>query len=217
VKILLVRHGRMAGDPFVCPERPVRGCLSEDVGLPQARALAAALAGVRIDAALSSPYGRALQTAEIALEGRGVPIRVLDCLKEWQPNPELRDAPSTRFEQICARDRERYVEETWKTELGEGCYDMHARVIPPFLAALSDLGIHARFGGYVLSGAARDMTVAVFAHGGSLAVVLGFFLRVPPFPAAAFLFDETGVATLEFTERQGIHYAALRIGVPGGA
>ena len=38
MKLLLVRHGQMAGDPYLCPDRPVSGCLSPE-GVAQARAL----------------------------------------------------------------------------------------------------------------------------------------------------------------------------------
>jgi broad specificity phosphatase PhoE len=211
MKLLLIRHGKIAGDPYVCPQRPVSGCLSEDVGVPQARALAGALRGARIDLAFSSPYGRALQTAEIALAGRDVPIRVLDCLREWQPSPDMRQAASTVAEEMMARDRGRHVERTWKTDLGEGCFEMYARVVPPFLEALSETGIHARHGGYVPDAGAAEKVVAVFAHGGSLNVLLSHLLGVRVFPFASFVFDETGVAEVVFAERQGVYYPSLRI------
>jgi len=90
MKLLLVRHGQMAGDPYLCPDRPVSGCLSPE-GVAQAQALRDALASTRIDAAFSSPYGRALQTAEIAFAERGVPITIVPGLEEWKPDPALRD------------------------------------------------------------------------------------------------------------------------------
>ena len=211
MRILLIRHGTMAGDPYVCPARPVSGCLSAEAGVPQARALAEKLKKVPIDYALSSPYGRALQTAEMALDGRDVPIRILDCLIEWQPNPELKSATSTVFEAIMQRESGRFAEETWKTALGEGCFDMYARIIPPFLAALSDLGMHARHGGFVPDAEAAGKTIAVFAHGGSLNVVLSHLLGVRIFPTGTFHLEETSVATVEFTERQGVYYPGLRI------
>ena len=211
MKLLLIRHAKMAGDPYVCPARPVTGCLSADVGLPQARALAEALRGERIDVAFCSPYGRALQTAEIVLQGRSTPIHIVDGLREWIPNPSLRDAPSTVFEEMMKRDSARFAEDTWKTEQGEGCYDVYARVIPPFLEALAGVGVRARHGGFVVDGGAGDLTIAVFAHGGSLNVMLSQLLGVRPFPIGAFAFAETGVAALEFSPRQGVHYPVLRI------
>ena len=201
----------MSGDPYVCPARPVSGCLSEDVGVPQARALAARLKAEPIDVGSASPYGRALQTAEIVLAGREVPIRILDCLREWQPDPALKNVTGTVFETMMQRESTRYAEETWKTELGEGCFDMYGRIIPPFLAALADLGIRSRQGGFVPDADAAEKTVAVFAHGGSLNVILSHLLEVRVFPVSAFHLEETAVAHVEFTERQGIHYPVLRI------
>ena len=217
MEITLIRHAEMAGDPNVRPARPVRGCLSEEVGLAQARALAAALKNRRFDLAFSSPLGRALQTAEMVLAERDVPIRTLECLVEWIPNRELQGVEETVFERIQERDKDRYAEETWKTELGEGCYEMYARICPPFLKELDALGIHTRMGGFVPDEGARDLSLAVFAHGGTLNVLLSFLLRIPPFPLGAFAFQPTGAATIAFQERKGIRYPQFVVPAPNAA
>jgi broad specificity phosphatase PhoE len=203
----------MAGDPYVCPERPVSGCLSPE-GVAQARALRDALASTPVAAAFSSPYGRALQTAEIAFADRGVPIAIVPGLEEWKPAPEVRTATSTVFEAMQARDRERYAEETWKTELGEGAFDVYARVVPALLGALADFGWHHRQGGWIPDPGTEEATVAVAAHGGSLNAMLAFVLGVMPFPVGRFSFDLTAVATVNFTERHGIHYPTLSFQAP---
>jgi broad specificity phosphatase PhoE len=208
MKLHLIRHGRMAGDPFVCPSRPVAGCLSPE-GIAQAEALGRALLGERLDAAFSSPYGRALQTAELALTGRDIPLTVVPGLEEWTPSPSFRNASSTVFEAMQERDRERFAEETWKTEQGEGTFDVYARVIPPLLGALAGFGWHHRLGGWVADAGTEACGVAVFAHGGSLNVMLAFLLGVVPFPVGRFGFALTGVATLAFVERRGLHYPVL--------
>jgi len=210
MKLLLVRHGQMAGDPYLCPDRPVSGCLSPE-GVAQAQALRDALASTRIDAAFSSPYGRALQTAEIAFAERGVPITIVPGLEEWKPDPALRDVTSTVFEAMQARDRERYAEETWKTEQGEGAFDVYARVVPALLGALASFGWHHRMGGWIPDPGTEEATVAITAHGGSLNVMLAFILGVAPFPVGRFSFALTGVATIGFTERHGIYYPALSL------
>ncbi|WP_438449249.1 histidine phosphatase family protein [Gorillibacterium sp. sgz5001074] len=211
MKITFIRHGQMAGDPFVCPERPVRGCLSEAYGVLQAKATAEALKHKIYTHAFSSPYGRALQTAEIVLAGRDTDLRVLPFLYEWMPNRELEKLPSTVHEEMERQAGDAYAEETWKTELGEGYYDMCARIIPPFLKELGGLGVHGRMGGFVLEERARELSLAVFAHGGTLGVLLGFLLGVRPFPVSSFSFELTGVAELDFTERKGIAYPRLII------
>jgi broad specificity phosphatase PhoE len=208
--LLLVRHGEMRGDPFVCPEPPVTGCLS-NAGIAQAARACEALAATRIDVAFSSPYGRALQTAGIVLEGRAVPLTILDGLKEWQPNRALKTMPPQDHERILTLQDELYVEETWQTELGEGCLEMSARVWPCVLKALASCGIHHRMGGFILDDDARDLGLAFFAHGGSLGVALSFILGMPPFPLARFSFDLTGVARVTFVERKGIFHPQLAI------
>lgn len=213
MKLLLVRHGQMAGDPYLCPDRPVSGCLSPE-GVAQARALGVALASTHIDAAFSSPYGRALQTAEIAFAERGVPITIVPGLEEWKPDPALRDVTSTVFEALQMRDRERYAEETWKTEQGEGAFDVYARVVPALLGALASFGWHHRMGGWIPDPGTEEATVAITAHGGSLNVMLAFILGVAPFPVGRFSFALTGVATIGFTERHGIYYPALSLQTP---
>ncbi len=213
MKLLLIRHGQMAGDPYIRPDRPVAGCLSPE-GVAQAEALSRALQNERIDAALTSPYGRAMQTAEIALAGRDTPIVIVPGLEEWKPAPALRGATSTVFEALQTRDRERYAEETWKTEQGEGAFDVYARVIPALLDALAAFGWHHRMGAWVADENRVDATLAVFAHGGSLNVMLAFLLGVMPFPVGRFSFALTGVASLTFTERHGLHYPALLLPAP---
>jgi broad specificity phosphatase PhoE len=213
-RILLVRHGHAAGDPFATPARPVHGYLAEPLGVRQAEATAEALKKTRIDVAFSSPYGRAVQTAEIVLAGRDVPLRVLPALREWMPNGELDKLPATERDRIQRQVDELYPEESWKTELGEGTYEMYARIVPPFLAELDALGIHGRMGGYVVDERARGLSVAVFAHGGTLNVLLSQILGLRPFPGGTFAFEETGLAIVELPERHGIAHPQLVIRAP---
>ncbi len=210
VRLTLVRHGEAAGDPFATPGRPVHGFLSER-GLQQAEAARRALADVRFDVAFSSPYGRALQTAETVLRGRPVEIRVLPFLREWMPNPALEHAPKETVQEANRRASQAYAEESWKTDLGEGTFEMYARIVPPFLAELDRLGIHSRMGGFVVDEKARGLSIVVFAHGGTLNVLLSHLLGLRPFPVGAFAFELTGVASLQLAEKQGIGYPQLVI------
>jgi alpha-ribazole phosphatase/probable phosphoglycerate mutase len=81
MRLLLARHGQSVWNA----ERRFQG--STDValstlGVAQARALGVALRGYRLAAAYVSPFRRAVETAEIALEGTGVPLVPLDELRE---------------------------------------------------------------------------------------------------------------------------------------
>ena len=212
MKLYLVRHGRMAGDPYAEPASPVSGCRSPE-GVAQAEALRNALAATPIDAAFASPYGRAVETAERVLAGRGVAIVRVPGLQEWTPSEEFRGATSTEAAAMAARDADRWAEETWKTELGEGAFDMYARVVPALLGALASVGWHAREGGWVPDPGAENLNVAVFAHGGSLNTALSFLLGMQPFPVGRFSFGHCGVAKVAFTPRRGVYHLSLEIGM----
>jgi broad specificity phosphatase PhoE len=198
----------MAGDPFSRPASPITGALSPE-GIKQAEDLRNRLSNIHIDVALTSPYGRAVQTAEIALYKRNIPLKRVPGIEEWTPSAAFRDATSTEFEKMQERDNLLYAEETWKTELGEGTFDVYARVVPALLAALAAEGWHNRMGGWVPDEGTENKTIALFAHGGSLGIMLSFLIGVRPFPISPFSFGLTGVATLIYYPRRGIYYPAM--------
>ena len=81
MRLLLARHGQSVWNA----ERRFQG--STDVplsplGVEQAGALGRALRGYRLAAAYVSPFRRAVETAEIALQGTGVPLVPLVELRE---------------------------------------------------------------------------------------------------------------------------------------
>ncbi len=216
MEILLIRHGEMAGDPYAEPEPPACGCLSEK-GEREARKLGEKLRGERIDLAWSSTFGRAVRTGSLALEGRQIPLARFAFLREWLPNHELQRADATKWEVINEASKNHYAEQTWKTDLGEGCLEFLARVGPPFLKELEKIGVHARYGGYVIDESAQDLKLAVFAHGGSLGTLLGFLLGVPPFPVGCFSFELTGMARIRMQRHRDVWYPQLVLDVPVGA
>lgn len=215
MRLLLIRHGRMKGDPFVEPEMPVTGCLA-DSGIKQAKNLKKMLESTQIDYAFSSTYGRAIQTAEIALEGHSecAPIKIVKNIHEWNPSEEYRNATSTEAEAMSKRDAARDIAETWKTELGEGLFDMYARIVPALLEILASVGWKATGGGFVPTEESKDKTVAIFAHGGSLNVMLSFLLGVQPSPMGRFSLPHTACADIRFNERKGVYYTSLQIPLP---
>lgn len=213
MQILLIRHGQSAGDPFAEPELPAMNFLTPE-GEAQARALGEKLSGERIDYAWSSTYGRAIRTAHLVLEGRGVALSRKSFLREWMPNHDLARSDATRWEVINEAASNLPAEQTWKTDLGEGCLEMIARVGPPFLRELEAIGVRAGHGGYVIDESARDLTLAVFAHGGSLGALLGFLLGLPPFPVSRFNFDLTGVARIRMHCQSDVWYPQLTVCAP---
>jgi broad specificity phosphatase PhoE len=199
----------MAGDPFICPEKKVSGSLSER-GIVQAENLRERLRNKKIDSVFSSPYGRALQTAEIAMACHDVDIVVKDFLHEWEPNRELEHVPRTEADAIREQVSHYYAEETWKTELGEGIFAMYERIGPPFLNELAGQGIHSRYGGYIFDECAENRAIAVFAHSACLGVLSSFLLGISPTPVSKFRYDLTGVLEIVFTNCNGIYYPAVR-------
>ena len=210
MEILLIRHGKAAGDPYAQPEPPADGFLSEE-GMRQAMELGRQLKAEKIDLAWTSTYGRAVLTAYLVLEGRGIPLSRFSFLREWLPDLETARADSTEWEKINVAAAKLPAEQTWKTDLGEGCLEMIARVGPPFLKELEKVGIHARHGGYVIEKHAEDLKIAVFAHGGSLGALLGFLLDIPPFPVSRFNFDLTGVARIRMQRQNDVWYPQLSV------
>lgn len=213
MEILLIRHGQANGDPYARPEPPAEGFLTEQ-GMEEAGKLGEELSSERIDFAWSSPYGRALLTAGIALQGRKVEITRLPFLHEWLPNKELERSQPTEWEKINSAALSLEAAQCWKTELGEGCLEMLARVGPPFLKELEKIGVRSCNGGFVVENRALDLTVAVFAHGGSLSSLLGFLLNIPPFPTSRFSFELTGLARLRMKQQGSLWYPQLVLPAP---
>ena len=132
VELLLIRHGESEGnvaatearlegaEVIAVPARDADVNLSS-TGQEQAKALGAALARIaeefRPDAVVSSPYARAFQTAEIAVEAAGWPVKV-------QLDERLRDRELGILDRLTRRGVEkRYPEEAERREwLGKMYY-----------------------------------------------------------------------------------------------
>jgi broad specificity phosphatase PhoE len=104
MRLLLARHGESIWNA----ERRFQG--STDIplsarGRAQALALAQGLRAYRVRAAYVSPFRRAVETAELALRGSGVPITVLDELRELS----LGTWEGCTVDEIRARDGDPYV------------------------------------------------------------------------------------------------------------
>lgn len=98
MRLLLARHGETVWNAVRRFQGGTDVELSE-LGRAQARALGAALRGRRLAAAYVSPLSRAVETAEIALAGRDVPVR---------PLPELRELSLGEWEGCHVADVRQY-------------------------------------------------------------------------------------------------------------
>ncbi len=104
MRLLLARHGESTWNA----ERRFQG--STDIALSargraQAGALARGLRGYRVRAAYVSPFRRALETAELALQGTSVPLVVLEELRELS----LGQWEGCTVDEIRAQDGDPYV------------------------------------------------------------------------------------------------------------
>ena len=210
MQILLIRHGHSSGNPFDEPDYPGHGYLSGD-GERQAEALKEALRHDPINLVWTSKLGRALRTAAVALDHREIPVRHFAFLNEWMPNPDSRQVGSTEWEKMNADAGVLEAEQTWKTPLGEGTLDFLARLGPPFLHELATLGVHSKHGGFCIEEDAEELCLAVVAHGGTLSALLGFILKIPPFPIGVFNFELTAVARIHFKRQGTVYYPQLVI------
>jgi broad specificity phosphatase PhoE len=104
VRLLLARHGESLWNA----ERRFQGATDialSDRGRAQAEALARGLRGYRVRAAYVSPYRRAVETAERALRGTGVPLVIDEELRELS----LGEWEGCTVEEVRARDGDPYV------------------------------------------------------------------------------------------------------------
>ncbi len=219
MELLLIRHGQIAGDPHKHFEPPVTGCLSAK-GQQQAKRLAHGLGDLMITSIYASPLGRALQTAQAIAEPRELPIQVCPFLEEWRPAEVLIErqmrnhAPGQMHQgsiQPTIVDQQYRPEVAWKTPLGEGTYEMAARLIPPFLELLQENGVTPAHGGYLMENPDDAQRIAIVAHGGTLGMLLAFLLGVPLRPYSPINFVETGVARVRFQLHVDVWYPALLI------
>lgn len=103
MRLLLARHGQSVWNEV----RRFQGRLDPELsvlGRAQARALGGALASFRVRAAYVSPLRRARETAEIALEGAGIPLVAIDELRELS----LGEWEGRTIEEIRSREGDPY-------------------------------------------------------------------------------------------------------------
>jgi broad specificity phosphatase PhoE len=156
MRLLLARHGESVWNA----ERRFQG--STDVplsplGVEQARALGRALRGYRLAAAYVSPFRRAVETAEVALEGTGVPL---------VPLPELRELSLGEWEGCTVDEISGQAGDPYRAWL-LAPHDCP----PPGGEPLDEVSARVRAAvDRIASAHARGDDVAVIAHGGVISV-----------------------------------------------
>lgn len=185
-RVLIARHGETVSN------REGRFCghsetALTELGVEQARALGRRLAAERIDAAYTSDFSRAIDTAAIVLEGRGLRARVDPDLRElhygdWEMQRERDIARAHRdeFRRMVAEDP------AWQPPGGENVTLVRART----LRALE--GIIARH---------RHETVLVVTHGTAINCLLAGVLGMDA--AHTFRIEVANCGLSELVVRRG--------------
>ncbi len=163
-RVLLVRHGATAWN-LEGRHQGVTDVPLNDEGRAQAAALGRLLGGVRIDAAYTSPLGRAADTAALVLAGRPVRAAALPALAELSYGERQ---GQRRADWIASEPAfvARWDAEPWTVTFpgGESLVDVHRRAAPVWDALV------ARH---------RGQTVLVSAHGHLNRVLLVHALGLP--------------------------------------
>ncbi len=129
-----------------------------DVGIAQAAAMAKLFAGIHVDKALCSGLLRTRQTGEAILGDRDVPLEVFAELEEIRPVTGRYAGGYDVYSDI-AFSHWRAEEEDARFLGGERYHDFYARICDAMETLLDDASWH---------------DLAVFAHGGTNAAILGW-------------------------------------------
>jgi len=200
MRIVFVRHGE--------PDY-ARDCLTE-AGRAQAAAAAERLAGEGIREIFSSPCGRARETAAFTAARLGLPVAILDYMREitWGgPGIPCDGHPWTLGDRMLAEgfdfDALDWREHPYfRGNAATACYGAIAGRFDGFLAERGYLHEGRRF----LCRGGGDETIALFSHGGSGACALAHALALPfPYVASVLPYDFTSVIILDFPANEGAH------------
>lgn len=201
MRIIFVRHGE--------PDYE-HDCLTP-LGRIQAEACAARLEREGIGQVFSSPFGRALETAEITASRLGIePVRILDFMHElrWgsrSGKPVFADGHPWDIADELSRTGWDLTRADWPehpffadNRVTESAGEVAART-DEWLASLGYL----REGAYYRCLQDNRRTVALFSHGGSSVAMLARILNLPfPYLCAAMHFHFTGITILRFDSRK---------------
>lgn len=203
MRLIFVRHGE--------PDY-TNDCLTEN-GIKQAKCTAERLKDEPITAVYSSPMGRAFQTAHFTAEKHGLAVQKLGFMHEidWGDAFEGAGLPHEGHPWTLAN---MFYDECDGSAVGGdwrehryfrdnrclGFYDMISRRFDEFLAGF---GLIRENGVYRCERECGD-TVALFAHGGSGAVMFSHVLSLPlPYVLAAMPYGVCSVSVVEFCPAAG--------------
>ncbi len=203
MRIVFVRHGE--------PNYEL-DCLTENGKIHAAKA-AERLKEEGIEEIWTSPYGRALQTAEVSSRVLGLPVKTLDFMHElnWgsiDGKPIFENGHPWLISDDMARrgmdlnDPKWRENEYFKNNRVVENVDMIAKRIDDWLSGYG----YIRNGQYYnhTSDDSKHRTVAVFAHGGSTCAALAHILNMTfPCSCAMLHFEFTGITIVRLDRTAG--------------
>ncbi len=207
MRLVFVRHGE--------PDYQ-KDCLTEN-GKKQAISAAMRLKDEDIKAVYSSPMGRARETASYTAKSHGLDVNVLDFMHEidWGDKREdLKDSEKIPYDghpwTVAYRvltDTDEYVGSTdWAGHpffKDNKCMDFYEKISEGFDSLLKEYGLVRESGLYRCTEENHD-TIALFAHGGSGAIMYSYLLSLPlPFVLTSMPYGVCSVSVIEFDGKVG--------------
>ena len=208
MRLIFVRHGE--------PDYE-NDCLTPN-GREQAESTAKRLSDEPISAVYSSPNGRARQTASYTAKTHGLDVNVLDFMHEidWgtvtgddriKADPLPYDGhPWTLAYRLLTENPEYVGSPKWAEHhyFGDNvCTRFYEKVSGQFDRFLEGYGLVREDGLYRCTRECGD-TIALFAHGGSGAVVISHILSLPfPFVLSSMPYGVCSVSIFDFDMKEG--------------
>lgn len=204
MRLIFVRHGE--------PDYE-NDCLTEN-GKAQAKSTAVRLKNENLTAVYSSPMGRAMETASYTAKDHGLEIQTLDFMHEidWGDIGETSDKlaydghPWTLAYKYLAENSDAAGNGDWTEHhyfKDNRCMKFYDKISALFDEFLSGYGLVRKNGIYFCK-EKRDDTIALFAHGGSGAVMFSHILSLPfPFVLTSLPYGVCSVSIIEFGEETG--------------
>ena len=198
MRIIFVRHGEPDYD---------NDCLTAR-GVEQAKKTAARLKNEDIGAVFASPMGRAVETASFTAKDHGEEVEILNFMHEidWgsknRIDLEYDGHPWTLAYELIAEGQT----DNWKDHhffRDNICMDYYDRLSLEVDRFLEGYGL-VREGDIYRAKRQNDDTIAIFAHGGSGAVILSHILDLPfPYVLTAMPYGVCSVTILNLTPLSG--------------
>jgi len=200
LKIIFVRHGHPNYE---------KNCLTE-LGHKHAAAAAERLKNDGIEEIYSSPYGRAVETAEHTARALGLEVRILDFMHEivWgEPGgkPYEGGHPWSTADEMAKRGDD-LLDPNWQENSlfkGNQLIKHNEWLSAELDKWLETMGYTREGNAYRVRGNTKR-TVALFSHGGSSVSAIAHLMNLPyPFAIYTINPDYTAIIEVDFSDEEG--------------